>query len=156
MYDIFQFLVITAEQIFIAALRLQLLFIVNAENTGIFAGELLGIEEFLTYGRDRLQKLYDFNMSHNNFSEFNSPTYTFVCVRDLAAFRSAVKDPECLRLAAELEELAWETIALHYHTATGQLAGPHDRAYAMLLDNGTKLSIERALDYRISLLDNHK
>lgn len=121
----------------------------------IFAGELLGIEEFLTYGRERLQKLYDFNMSHNNFSEFNSPTYTFVCVRDLAAFRSAVKDPQCLRLASELENLAWETIALHYHTATGQLAGPHDRAYAMLLDRGTKLSIERALDYRISLLDSH-
>lgn len=121
----------------------------------IYAGELLGIAEFFEYGKQRLQKLYDFNMSHNNFSEFNSPTYTFVCVRDLAAFRSAVKDPQCLRLASELEELAWETIALHYHTATGQLAGPHDRAYAMLLDRGTKLSVERALDYRISLLPDH-
>ena len=35
------------------------------------------------------------------------------------------------------------------------MAGPHDRAYAFLLSNSTKLSIERALDYRVHLIDDY-
>lgn len=118
----------------------------------IRAGELLNRLDYFVYGRKRLETLYHYNIDKGNFTEFNSPTYTFVCLEDLSALLHDVKDADCLRMAEELADLAWQTIALHYHAATGQLAGPHDRAYAMLLGDGTKLAIERAFDYRVTLV----
>ena len=121
----------------------------------LYAGEMFQMVDFFNYGKQRLQKLHQYNLSHGSFSEFNSPTYTFVCLEDLSFLEADIHDKECKRLANELSELAWETVALHYHAATGQLAGPHDRAYAFLLGNGTKLSIERALDYQIRLIEDY-
>ena len=121
----------------------------------LYAGEMFSMVDFFNYGKKRLQKLHQYNMSHGSFSEFNSPTYTFICLEDLSHLEADIHDEECKRLAHELSDLAWETVALHYHAATGQLAGPHDRAYAMMLSNSTKLSIERALDYKIRLIDDY-
>ena len=121
----------------------------------LYAGEQFGDAEFFDYGRERLKKLYEFNFSHGSFAEFNSPTYTFECLRNLADIEHDVKDEECRRLAHELSGLAWETVAFHYHPATAQLAGPHYRAYSLLLENSKKLSIERALDYRIRLIEDY-
>ncbi len=121
----------------------------------LYAGEFMDNEEFFTYGKNRLKALHAYNMSHGSFSEFNSPTYTFVCLEDLSALNHDIKDEECKQLSTELIDLAWETVALHYHIASGQMAGPHDRAYAFLLADSTKLSIERALDYRIRLIGDY-
>ena len=119
----------------------------------IFAGELLGNREFLEYGKDRLKTLHEYNIANGNFREFNSPTYTFVCIEELTRILQDVKDEECLRLASELNDLAWKTIALHYHPTTGQLAGPHDRAYGALVGEGMRFEIERALNYKIDISD---
>ncbi len=118
----------------------------------IVAGELLGIPDIFEYGKKRLATLHEYNMSKGNFSEFNSPTYTFVCIEDFARMLTDIKDEECLRLASELNDLAWKTIALHYHPTTGQLAGPHDRAYGALINDRTRFLIARALNHRISLV----
>lgn len=122
----------------------------------LYAGESMGNEEFFTYGKNRLRALHSYNMSHGNFSEFNSPTYTFICLEDLSALHRDIRDEECKQLSDDLIKLAWETVALHFHIASGQLAGPHDRAYAFLLADSTKLSIERALDYKIKLIDDYR
>ncbi|MBQ7338233.1 MAG: hypothetical protein IJW40_07240 [Clostridia bacterium] len=121
----------------------------------LYAGEMFGMVDFFDYGKKRLQKLHQYNISHGSFSEFNSPTYTFVCLEDLSHLEADIQDAECKLLAHELSDLAWETVALHYHPASGQLAGPHDRAYAFLLADSTKLSIERALDYKIRLIEDY-
>lgn len=118
----------------------------------IFAGEMFNDLRLFTYGKERLRRLHEFNMSHGSFSEFNSPTYTFLCLADLSLLLHDIKDAECKRLAEELIDLAWQTVAMHYHVGTGQLAGPHDRAYAMLVGESTRLTLERALDYRIDLV----
>ena len=118
----------------------------------IVAGELLGIKDIFEYGKQRLKTLHEYNVSKGNFSEFNSPTYTFVCIDDFARMVTDIKDEECLRLASELNDLAWKTIALHYHPTTGQLAGPHDRAYGALINDRTRFLIARALDHKISLV----
>ena len=122
----------------------------------IFAGELFNDLHLFTYGKERLRKLHEFNMSHDNFSEFNSPTYTFLCLSDLSLLAHDVKDADCRRMADELIDLAWKTVALHYHTATGQLAGPHDRAYDMMVGDGTRLTLERALNYGVSLIQDRE
>ena len=118
----------------------------------IMAGEMFNDLRLFTYGKERLRKLHEFNMSHDNFSEFNSPTYTFLCLADLSLLLHDVKDADCRRMAEELIDLAWKTVALHYHVGTGQLAGPHDRAYAMMVSDGTRLTLERALGYSVELI----
>ena len=122
----------------------------------IVAGELLGIKDIFEYGKQRLKTLHEYNVSKGNFSEFNSPTYTFVCIDDFARMVTDIKDEECLRLASELNDLAWKTIALHYHPTTGQLAGPHDRAYGALINDRTRFLIARALDHKITLVSPEK
>ncbi|MBE6767870.1 MAG: hypothetical protein E7549_03040 [Ruminococcaceae bacterium] len=119
------------------------------------AGELFGWEEVLAYGKRRLQRLYDYNKGNGSFSEFNSPTYTFVVLHDLADFIADVQDADCKRMAEELSDMAWETVALHYHKATGQMAGPHYRAYVYLLSDATRVSIERALDHKVRLVKDY-
>lgn len=121
----------------------------------LYAGEFFENADFFRYGKQRLQKLHQYNMSHGSFSEFNSPTYTFVCLEDLSHLEADIHDAECKRLARELSDLAWQTVALHFHATSGQMAGPHDRAYAFLLADSTKLSIERALDYKIRLIADY-
>lgn len=119
----------------------------------IVAGELFGWTNTLEYGKKRLERLYEYNKSKGNFSEFNSPTYTFVALIDLNDLKLHSKDDACRAMAEELCDMAWETIACHYHPGTGQLAGPHYRAYRMLLSKGKKLDIERALDFKVKLSD---
>lgn len=120
----------------------------------ILAGELLDNPEFFEYGKERLRALHKYNLANGDFREFNSPTYTFICIQFLDRIIQDVKDEECRRLAAEVNALAWKTIALHYHPTTGQLAGPHDRAYGAFIGDGERFKIERANDYRVILTDH--
>ena len=57
----------------------------------MIAGEVLGEDELVRYGRDRLQKVVDHSRQHGGFSEYNSPPYTKVviaeCERNLALAR---------------------------------------------------------------------
>lgn len=119
------------------------------------AGEMFGWDEVAEYGKQRLKGLYDYNKGNGSFSEFNSPTYTFVVVGDLCDLIADVEDADCKRMAEELADMAWETVALHYHKATGQMAGPHYRAYTYLLADSTRVSIERALDHKVRLVKDY-
>ncbi|MBE6757570.1 MAG: hypothetical protein E7552_03345 [Ruminococcaceae bacterium] len=119
------------------------------------AGEMFGWDEVLAYGKRRLQGLYEYNKQNGSFSEFNSPTYTFVVLHDLGDFIVDVQNSEYKRMAEELADMAWETVALHYHKATGQMAGPHYRAYAYLLADATRVSIERALEHKVRLVKDY-
>ena len=121
----------------------------------LFAGEMFNLPEFFEYGKKRLATLHKYNMDNGDFREFNSPTYTFICIEEFSLIMEYIKDEECRRLASELNDLAWKSIALHYHPTTGQLAGPHDRAYGPFIGEIERFKIERANDYRV-ILTNHE
>lgn len=116
------------------------------------AGEYFGQTDFLEYGKKRLKTLHRFNMEHGAFQEYNSPSYTWIVIHDLAAMMAHIKDEESRRLAEELNDLAWGCLAGHYHRQTKQWAGPHSRFYAMLEDDALLMQIQRALEYQISLV----
>lgn len=73
----------------------------------IVAGELFGWTNTLEYGKKRLERLYEYNKSKGNFSEFNSPTYTFVALIDLNDLKLHSKDDACRAMAEELCDMAW-------------------------------------------------
>ena len=96
----------------------------------IAAGELLGDRRLTDYGRNRIRNLLDHTLRHGDFNEYNSPTYTFVAIEELERILAIVIDPEVREIAARLHRRAWQGIAEHYHPSTGQIAGPHSRAYS--------------------------
>ncbi|GIX07332.1 MAG: hypothetical protein KatS3mg115_1735 [Candidatus Poribacteria bacterium] len=99
-------------------------------------GELLDDPALLRYGRDRLRRIREFTAYHGTFTEYNSPTYTLVALRELERILALVQDAQARDDAQALLEVAWEVIAEHFHPSTGQWVGPHSRSYADWLDAG--------------------
>jgi len=97
------------------------------------AGEILGEERMLGYGRRRLRQVVEHHRGEGSFNEYNSPTYTRVVLWDCEQALSCIRD-EAARDAVEyLFRAAWEIVAAHFHPATGQWAGPHSRDYTAFL-----------------------
>ncbi|PTY02311.1 hypothetical protein DB346_09375 [Verrucomicrobia bacterium LW23] len=93
------------------------------------AGELLGESRMLEYGVRRLRQAVEYFGAQGGFNEYNSPTYTRVVLLDCEEALRFLKSPYARESVRFLYEKAWETLARHYHPATGQWAGPHSRDY---------------------------
>ncbi|THF74151.1 hypothetical protein [Cohnella fermenti] len=96
-------------------------------------GELLADEELCDYGLARLKRLYEYTMEIGAFSEYNSPCYTTIAIRELHAVLADSESAEAHRYAQALTDLAWRATALHYHAPTAAWGGPHSRSYSTLL-----------------------
>ena len=116
------------------------------------AGELLGFTEVLEYAKKRLANFLEYSKKNNNFTEYNSPTYTLLAAEDLGWMYRDVKDEESKRLIYECMRIAWRTILMHQHIPTGQWAGPHRRNYTELIRPETQAKIQHALDGKICFL----
>lgn len=97
------------------------------------AGELLHEPRMRDYGVLRLKQAVDHHRQQGGFNEYNSPTYTWVVLKDCEQGLGCLRDPEAREYAASLHRSAWEVLAAHFHPATGQWAGPHSRAYSAFL-----------------------
>ena len=98
----------------------------------LVSGETLGDDELIQRGLDRLRDLHAFVQDNGTFTEYNSPTYTMVALKDLATFRHHVKHPEGKELVNDLFRLSWEVTAKHFHPTPRQWSGPNSRSYNAL------------------------
>ncbi len=94
------------------------------------AGEILNQPELLDYACRRLNNVLQLAKSTGGFAEYNSPTYTRVAVEELERAHMIVGNADFLATAQQLRHVAWRMLAERFHPATGQMAGPHARAYA--------------------------
>ena len=109
------------------------------------AGELLDEPQLLRYGRRRWQRIVEHYVTDPvGSTEYNSPTYANVALRETSRLLRLAKDPEARRLAEAMHHWLWQMVAEHYHPATGQWAGPHGRAYRDYLDEGYATVISKA------------
>jgi hypothetical protein len=106
---------------------------VKGATLACLAGQLSDDPELKSRAFEKLRGIVDFTRHHGDFTEYNSPTYTWVAVTALQTLRQHTKDADIRALAEELYHLAWEGIALHSHAPSGQWAGPCSRAYFDLL-----------------------
>jgi hypothetical protein len=120
------------------------------------AGEYLKEQYLIDYGKKRLKELHQYNMSVGAYQEFNSPSYTWIMIADLSGMLTYIKDEESLVRIEELNDLAWQCLAEHYHERTKQWAGPHSRFYEMLQGDQLLALIQRALKYQITFLSLDK
>jgi len=106
------------------------------------AGELLDEPRMLSYGIRRLDQAVEHCRAQGGFNEYNSPTYTWVVLKDCEQALGCLQDPQARTGAETLHRLAWEVVARHFHPSTGQWAGPHSRAYSTFL----QLEVAEALE----------
>lgn len=118
-------------------------------------GELLGDEEIRRYGLARLERFYRYTMEIGTFSEYNSPCYTPIAIRELHAILTDSATPEAREFARELTDLAWRMTAMHYHAPTAAWGGPHSRTYDSLLrPDERRFLAEAMLDETFEYGDN--
>ena len=118
----------------------------------LVAGELFSDSELADYGKARLKRFYDYTFEQGSFSEYNSPTYSIVAISEISRMLRHVKDAESQKLLTELNRFAWSHVARHFHSPTGQWAGPHSRCSATLLRDGTLAFIQQATGGEVHFL----
>jgi hypothetical protein len=92
-------------------------------------GELLGDERIAKRGYDKLNDWIAYTDRSGTPREYNSPTYTRVCVSALGILSRYLKDEESRIRARTFAARIGITVGQHIHPATGRWAGPHSRAY---------------------------
>ena len=92
-------------------------------------GELLADDTIAKRGYDKLNDWIAFTDRSGTPREYNSPTYTRVCVSALGILSRYLKDETSRVRAKAFAARIGITIGLHIHPATGRWAGPHSRAY---------------------------
>ncbi|RTE11256.1 hypothetical protein [Paenibacillus whitsoniae] len=122
----------------------------------LLAGELLGNAELFAYGRSKLQLLHEYCTYHGAFTEYNSPTYTIVAIEDLSLMLRHIRDNTSLTMIRELHDMAWASIAEHYHAPTQQWAGPHSRSYETLQGNAFLSFLQLAGQGRLELVPDEE
>lgn len=99
----------------------------------LIGGEVLGNEEFRSYGEQRLRRFHAYTTGIGTFTEYNSPCYTPIAIEELHVIYSQSSSADALEIAGQLLDIAWHMIGRHYHAATGAWGGPHSRTYRTAL-----------------------
>ncbi|HEY0255938.1 MAG TPA: hypothetical protein VGC39_00735, partial [Candidatus Methylacidiphilales bacterium] len=111
------------------------------------AGELLDDATLIDYGMEKMRLIAATFRGADSFAEYNSPTYAAVSLTSLGAIQTVVRDEAFRILALEIQHSFWRHVGRHFHVATGELAGPHSRAYHLTMrESPAKMGsmIERA------------
>lgn len=95
----------------------------------IMAGERLGQPFLLHYGRQRLARFLEHTRRNGGFTEYNSPPYGALVVLEVERGLLVIQDAEARALLLAIHEQCWRGMAGSLHLPTGQLCGPHARAY---------------------------
>jgi hypothetical protein len=97
------------------------------------AGEMLDNPALLRYGTRRLESIVEHFHFHGGFNEYNSPTYLGIVLDVCEIGLRIIKTPEARTYCEQIWELAWKSVADHFHPATRQLCGPQSRSYSDFL-----------------------
>jgi hypothetical protein len=117
-------------------------------------GQLLGWEEMFKYGYSRFTKAWDYAMKNGTFAEYNSATYTVEAITDLSRIYAQVEDADIHQMSGDLLDMAWRTVAEHFHAPTKQWTGPNARSYTWLTTKATLSFLRNALDNGETLISD--
>lgn len=104
--------------------------------TILCAGEALQREDLKEEGKKRLEKLWQYTKWNQAFTEYNSSSYALVAIFEITRMLQYLEEEEIKKIAVELNNYAWESLASHYNGDIYQLSPPQARAYRDL-DNGS-------------------
>lgn len=110
------------------------------------AGQLLDWQEMKDYGLSRFTKAWDYTMKNGTFAEYNSATYTVEAIEDLSRIYDQIENEDVHRMCGDMLDVAWRTVAEHFHAPTRQWTGPNARSYTWLTTNAALSFLRTALD----------
>lgn len=110
----------------------------------LVAADRFEMDDLNQYANDRLNKYYKYLFEQNSFSEYNSPTYTIVAIKELTRMLMHVRDEEARKKIQQIHDFAWKHATCRFHSPTRQWAGPHSRSYSTLLSKETVHLLEYA------------
>lgn len=117
----------------------------------IIGGQVLNWPWMHQYGKRRFKRFVEATRDNGTFAEYNSATYTVVAIEDLTRLRTDAKDPEIVEMADEMLDMAWRTVAEHFHAPTKQWCGPNARSYTWLIGKSTLSFLEHCLHHKVKL-----
>lgn len=95
----------------------------------ILGGQLLRLPEYSQRGTAKLRTWLKVIDQSGIPHEYNSPTYSFVCIEALHKIVALSEGAEAVALAQLIITRIGLSVALRIHPASGRLAPPHCRAY---------------------------
>lgn len=110
------------------------------------AGQYFGWQDMFDYGVSRLEKAWDYTLKNGTFAEYNSATYTTVAIEELTRIYQQITDAHVHSMIGDMLDVAWRTVAEHFHAPTRQWTGPNSRSYTWLTTNETLSFLRVALD----------
>ena len=122
----------------------------------IITGELYCTDSLFKYGLKKFETFYEYTKKLNGFEEYNSPTYQRVSINELSCIYQCVINENARSIAQELLDIAWRTVAQHFHISTKQWGGPHGRCYNTLADDDVLSFIQVGTDGKISFFDEER
>lgn len=121
----------------------------------VLSGELFSHPEFVNYGMQKFESFMHFVLSHGDFMDFNSPTYSYQMAGSLGSILKNIHNSKVLENAEVLNKLLWSSISKHYHHSTGQMAGPYSRSTSDFLDDENKKLIAEATNNKTSYVSEN-
>lgn len=120
------------------------------------AGQLLDWQEMKDYGKSRFTKAWDYTMKNGTFAEYNSATYTVEAIEDLSRIHMHIDDPDVHRMSGDMLDVAWRTVAEHFHAPTKQWTGPNARSYTWLTTDAALSFLRVGLDNGETLITDDR
>lgn len=105
--------------------------------------------DLMDYAQKRLRSFYACTLRNKGFIEYNSPTYFKLSLDEILRLKDHVINSKDHAMLDSIYYIGWSIIAQHYHRPTAQWAGPHGRAYSVLLSSPTYNWLYSASDGRI-------
>ena len=113
----------------------------NISLTGLYVcymtSDMYDDSDLMAYARQRLKTFYDCTILNKGFMEYNSPVYFKVSLDEVLRLKERVINTEDRLMLDSIYHTGWNIIARHYHQPIAQWAGPHGRAYSVLLEPST-------------------
>ncbi len=125
----------------------------NIAIMGIYASLIAGQEfqnkDFYSYGLTLLKKLHSHTLD-NGVTEYNSPTYTMVAIRELTRLIMHLRDEKIMyEYVEKIHEEFWSHMARRFHYRSKQWSGPHSRCYHTLATSQTLSFIQIATGVKL-------
>lgn len=100
----------------------------------VVCGELFGIEEFVEYGRKKLDKFYFRIMNNGTYDEYNCPGYSVLIANIYSLMLRHIDDKDIYNKIDALNNIVWNMLGEHFHRDLDDFTGPNLRQYENFSD----------------------
>lgn len=115
----------------------------------VVCGEICKRPEFISYGKEKLDRFYRHIMSEKTFDEYNCPGYSMLIAEIFSIMLRHIKSQDIIEKVSELNYIVWEMLGRHFHFKTGEIAGPNIRRYVNFLTQEERTKFKNAAGVNI-------